>query len=207
MTRQRSMIVCLLAAVALGLGYVGFGTQRLDAQAKPIAAKTTVGVVSVNDLIAKSQKNIAFQASIQNRRAKLQAESEKKQKAINLMRNDLEVIPNAAEKSKKETEIIQAIAEFQAWSQVQQQFLVRDQQTFLAEIYSEISTTVASVAQREGFDVVLLDPPSPDYTKLNAEQLVQVIGGRQVIYRANRVDLTALVLAQMDQNHKVRDNN
>lgn len=199
MTRQHLTIACLIVAV-IGLGYFGLENQRLEAQSNPIAARTAVGVVSVNDLIAKSQKNIAFQESIQKRRGTLQAEAEKKQADINLLRNDLDVIPGAAEKAKKEREIIQSIAEFQAWNQIQQQYLVRDQQTFLAELYTEISATVATVAQREGYDVVLLDPPSPDYTKLNAEQLVQVIGGRQVIYRANKVDLTAVVLEQMNLN-------
>lgn len=206
-TRQRAIIACLLAAAVLGLGYVGLGVQHLEAQAKPQATKTAVAVVNVNDLIAQSQKNNDFQAELQKRRAALQQESEEKQKKINLMRQDLDVMPNAEARAKKESEIIEAIANFQAWSQVQQQYLQRDQQTFLAEIYTDIRRTVASVAQREGYDVVLLDAPSPDFSKLNAEQLVQVIGGRQVIYRTNRVDLTPVVLEQMNLNHLNRGDN
>lgn len=207
LTRRRSIVACLLVAAALGLGYAGLGVQHLEAQAKPQAAKTAVAVVNVNDLIAKSQQNIDFQAELQKRRAALQQESEAKQKKINLMRQDLDVMPNAEARAKKESEIIEAIANFQAWSQVQQQYLQRDQQTFLAEIYTEIRRTVATVAQREGYDVVLLDAPSPDFSKLNAEQLVQVIGGRQVIYRTNRVDLTPVVLEQMNLNHLNRGDN
>lgn len=207
MTRQRTITICLLAAAVLAMGYVGFGLQRIEAQAQPVAGKTAVAVVNINDLIAKSQKNVDYQAALKKRRAELQAAAEKKQNAINVMRQDLDVIPNAVERQKKESEIIKAMAEYRAWNQIQQQFLVRDQQTFLVDIYSEIGTTVEAVAKREGYDVVLLDAPTPDFEKLNPEQLVQVIGGRQVIYRSERVDLTKVVLEQMNLNHLNRGKN
>lgn len=205
--RSRSAVVCLLTALALGLGYAGLGLQNLEAQAKPQAAKTAVAVVNVNDLIGKSKKNLDFQAELQKRRAQLQQESEEKQKQINLMRQDLDVLPTAAERQKKEREIIKALSEFQAWNQIQQQFLVRDQQTFLIEIYGEISATVQTVAEREGYDLVMLEPPTPNFEQLNPEQLVQAIGGRQIIYRSPRIDLTSIVLEQMNLNHMNRGGN
>jgi len=204
MNRYRPLTVCLLAAAVLALGYVGFGIQRLEAQSAPTAAKTAVAVVNVNDLIAKSKMNVEFQEEIQKRRAQLQKEGELKQNKISVMRQELDVIPNAIERSKKEREIIRAITEVQAWNQVQQQFLVRDQQTFLIEVYGQISTTVAEIAKAEGYDLVILDAPTPNFERLNAEQLVQVIGGRQVIYRNEKVDITDKVLAQMDLKHETR---
>jgi len=207
MNRYRPLTVCLLAAAVLALGYVGLGIQRLEAQSAPTAAKTAVAVVNVNDLISKSQMNQDFQARLQKNRAELQQESQERQKRINVMRQDLDVIPNAVDRQKKEREVIQAMAEYRAWEQIQQQYLVRDQQTFLVKIYGEISRTTKAVAEREGYDLVLLDAPTPNFEELNPEQLVQVIGGRQVIYRSERVDLTSVVLEQMNLNHLNRGGN
>lgn len=206
MTRQRTVLFCLLAAIAVGLGYAGFGLQRLEAQAKPEAADTAVAVVNVNDLISKSQMNQDFQERLQKNRAELQQESEEKQKRINVMRQDLDVIPNAVDRQKKEREVIQAMAEYRAWEEIQKQYLVRDQQTFLIKVYDEISRTTKAVAEREGYDVVLLDAPTPNFEELKPEQLVQAIGGRQVIYRSERVDLTSVVLEEMNLKHLNRGN-
>lgn len=206
MTRNFRIMLLLVAAAAIGFGLAGLGAQRLQAQAKPPAEDTTVGVVNVNTLIAKSAKNTAYQAEIQKRAAQLKLEAEQKQKKINLLRSDLDVIANAEARAKKEREIIKAIAELQAWNQIQQTYLQRDQQTFLVEIYGEIDKTVAKVAQREGYDMVVMDVATPDFGKLSPEQLLQFMGGRQVIYRSEKVDLTQVVLAQMDLDFQGRAN-
>lgn len=205
MPRTRYALFCLLIA-ALGLSFAGLGVQRLQAQAAK-AEKTSVAVVNVADLIAKCQKNVEFQEQTQKRRSQLQAEQEEKQKKINLLRGELDIIGDAAARAKKENEIIKVMSEFQAWQQIQQQVLLRDQRVFLIELYGDIDKTVASVAQREGYDLVLFDTPSPDFEQLNAEQLVQAIGNRRIIFRTDRVDLTPVVLQQMNLNHLNRGGN
>lgn len=204
MTRNRRLMLCLLAAATLGIGLAGVGVQRLEAQQAAKATPTAVAVVNVGELIAKGDKNIAWQADLQKRRAQLQQESDKKQNAINLMKADLDVLVKAEDRAKKEREIIEALSEFQAWQQIQQQYMLRDQRTFLIELYDDIDKTVAAVAKREGYDLVLFDTPSPDFEQLNPEQLVQAIGNRRIIFREERVNLTKVVLEQMNLDFKNR---
>jgi len=193
-------VLCLVIAV-VGIGFAGVGVQRLQAQAQAKAQKTAVAVVNVADLIAKCQKNVEFQEAAGKRRTQLQAEQEEKQKKINKLRTDLDLIGDAQSRSKMERDIIEAMSEFQAWQQIQQQYLLRDQRAFLIELYGDIDKTVASVAQREGYDLVLFDTPTPDFEQLNPEQLVQAIGNRRVIYRGDQINLTAMVLQQMNLNY------
>jgi len=200
MLRSRHTVLCLVIAV-VGIGFAGVGVQRLQAQAQAKAQKTAVAVVNVADLIAKCQKNVEFQEAAGKRRTQLQAEQEEKQKKINKLRTDLDLIGDAQSRSKMERDIIEAMSEFQAWQQIQQQYLLRDQRAFLIELYGDIDKTVASVAQREGYDLVLFDTPTPDFEQLNPEQLVQAIGNRRVIYRGDQINLTAMVLQQMNLNY------
>ena len=204
MIRQHAKLICLLAAVAFGLGYLGSLTQRTEAQNTPKAEKTSVAVVNVAELIANCQKNKDFQASIQKRRVKLDQEQKEREKDINVLRKNLGFAGNAAERQKTERAITKSLYEFQAWQQIEQQNLLRDQRTFLIELYGEIDLAVAAIAKSAGYDLVLFDTPSPDFDKLNPEQLVQVIGNRRVVYRSEDVNITKAVLAKLDVDYQNR---
>ena len=197
-------MICLLAIAALGLGGLFMQGQRLEAQSQAKAAKTAVGVVNVAELIAKCQKNQDFQATVQKRQVQLQTEQKKKQDAVNVLRQNLDLAGNATERQKVEREITKALYEFQAWQQIEQQNLLRDQRMFLIELYGEIDRAVAAVAERNGYDLVLFDTPSPDFDNLNPEQLVQVIGNRRVVYRNENVNLTPIVLEKLNLDHQNR---
>jgi len=201
MIRQHTKLICLLAAIAMGLGYLGFQGQSLQAQNTAKAPKTAVAVVNVAELIAKCQKNQDFQAGSQKRQVKLRQEQKDRETKINQLRQDLDLAGTTAKRQKKEREITKALYEFQAWQQIEQQNLLRDQRTFLIELYGEIDMAVAAIAQREGYDLVLFDTPSPDFDQLNPEQLVQVIGNRRVVYRSEDINLTAIVLEKLNLDH------
>lgn len=206
MIRQHTKLICLLAAVALVIGFVGLESQRLEAQSNTKANRTAVAVINVAELIAKCQKNQDFQAEVQKRQVKLQQEQKQRQNKISQLRQDLDLL-TGADQSKKEREITKALYEFQAWQNIAQQNMLRDQRTFLIELYGEIDAAVASIAAREGYDMVLMDTPSPDFDTLNPEQLVQVIGNRRVVYRSEKINLTAIVLEKLNLDHLNRGSN
>jgi len=197
-------MMCLLAVVALGLGGLFMQGQRLEAQNEAKAPRTAVAVVNVAELIAKCDKNKDFQATVQKRQATLQSEQKKKQDEVNVLRQNLDLAATAAERQKIERQITKALYEFQAWQQIEQQNLMRDQRTFLIELYGEIDRAVAAIAEKEGYDLVLFDTPSPDFDNLNPEQLVQVIGNRRVVYRNESVNLTPVVLEKLNLDHQNR---
>lgn len=208
MIRQHAKLICLLAAIALAMGYFGFQGQRLEAQNQAKADKTAVAVVNVAELIAKCQKNQDFQAAVQKRQVKLQQEQKDRQNKISVMRQDMELLDtNSPQHQQKARDITKALYEFQAWQQIEQQNLLRDQRTFLIELYGEIDKAVAKTAQDAGYELVIFDTPSPDFDTLNPEQLVQVIGNRRVVYRSDKINLTPTVLAKLDLDHKSRGGN
>lgn len=204
MIRQHTKLICLLAAVALAFGFVGLRGERLEAQNQGKAEKTAVAVVNVAELIAKSQENKDFQAGVEKRQAALLKEQKDRELAINVLRGELDLAANAAERQKIEREITKKLYEFQAWQQIEQQNLLREQRTFLIELYGKIDAAIGVIAQQEGYDLVLFDTPTPDFDKLNPDQLVQVIGNRRVLYRSEDINLTKKVLAKLDLDHKNR---
>lgn len=204
MIRQHAKLICLLTAAALGLGFFAIQDQRLEAQNQAKAEKTAVAVVNVAELIAKCQQNVDFQAEVEKRQVKLRQEQKGKELKINQLRNDLDLVGTAAERQKKEREITKALYEFQAWQQIEQQNMLREQRTFLIELYGVIDEAVEAIAKREGYDLVLFDTPTPDFAKLNPDQLVQVIGNRRVVYRSENINLTKIVLEKLNRDHQNR---
>lgn len=203
MKRQHAKLICLLAAVAIAFGYMGFQGQRLEAQNPAQAKPTAVAVVNVAELISKCDKNKAFQAEVQKRDAAFVQERTKRQQAITKLRNDLDIVANA-ERQKKIREITKATYEYQAWEQIERQNLLRDQRMFLIELYGDIDAAVSAIAQREGYDIVLFDTPTPDFDTIAPDQLIQVIGNRRVVYRADEVSITAVVLEKLNRDYKNR---
>lgn len=204
MTRHSRIMTCLITAAALGIGLASYqflGLPQTQAQAPGKAPKTAVAVVNVADLINKCDKNKDFTAEVQRRIGKIQQESEEKQKKIKTMQLELDVIADAQQRTDKERQIIRAIAEFRAWQQIEQEYIARDQRLNLIDLYGDIDKTVAAVAQREGYDLVLFSTPTPDFSQLNPDQLIQVISNRRVIYQTDRVDLTKIVLEQMNLDY------
>nr|MBX2850451.1 OmpH family outer membrane protein [Phycisphaeraceae bacterium] len=176
----------------------------LEAQNPAKAEKTAVAVVNVAELIAKCQKNQDFQAEVDKRQIKLRQEQKGKELKISQMQNDLDLIGNETERQKKIREITKAAYEFQAWKQIEQQNLLREQRTFLIELYGEIDEAVAAIAKREGYDLVLFDTPNPDFGNLNPDQLFQAIGNRRVVYRSEDINLTPIVLEKLNRDHNNR---
>ena len=204
MIRQHAKLICLLAAVAIAFGYMGFQGQRLEAQDQANAKPTAVAVVNVAELISKCDKNKDFQAKVQKRDEAFVQERQKRQQAITDLRNDLDLVGTDEERQKKIREITKLSYEYQAWENIERQNLLRDQRMFLIELYGEIDAAVSAIAQREGYDLVIFDTPIPDFDTISPEQLIQVIGNRRVVYRKEDVSITKDVLEKLNFDYKNR---
>ena len=205
MNRNRSLTICLITAAALGFAFLGFGVRHLSAQQQQ-AQPTAVAVVNVPLLISQSNAFQNFQTQANTRRQQLQTQAAEREAAIQQMISDLDLVPNANvdERRRQERAIVEARVQLQTWVQIEQQELMQDQRLFLIELYGTIDTTVAAIAQRQGYKLVLFDTPAPDFNELNVDQLLQVIGERRVVYRHDSIDLTAIVLAQMNLDNELQ---
>lgn len=199
MTRNRRWLVLVLAVALLGTWAVSFGVGRLQAQVAAPAAPSRVAVMNIAEIINASTEREAFTLKMTQREQKFQQDRQARQQALEQMQNDLSLLPaGAAERLKKEEEIIAKAAEFQAWQQLQQQLAARDQRLFFISLYSKIDTTTQKIAAQRGIDVVLLDTPAPNLEKLNPDQIIPAIGSRNVMFHNNSVDITADVTTQLN---------
>jgi Skp family chaperone for outer membrane proteins len=107
----------------------------------------------------------------------------------------------------------QAMADFDAKSlqfqqdeQSQKVKMVRSQAKQMFQAYGEISKVVADMAKAKGIDVVLVtvgqDLPTNAMDIANPETLGNLIFGRNVVYVADKIDISADVIAKLDADYK-----
>jgi Skp family chaperone for outer membrane proteins len=83
-----------------------------------------------------------------------------------------------------------------------QQFLLqRDQAQAIKKVYESVSAAASSVAKREGIDLVMVD--SGDEIPAGAvdstpDAMQQIIGAHLILYKSDRIDITAKVSAEME---------
>lgn len=208
MKRNRRWIVLMLALAVIGSWGISFGVGRLQAQAQAPFAPTGVAVVNISELITNSGERTAFNEKMRIRDQEFQTEGQRRQQAIEVMQRDLDILPaGSPERLKKEEEILGQVANLQAWQQLQQQLAMRESRLALIQLYTKINDTTALIAQQRGIEVVLLDTPVPPLNQMTPDQITATINGRSVMYRAERVDITADVLAQLNADWANRANN
>jgi len=205
MMRNRRWMIVAVALAVTGSWALSFGAGRLQAQGQAEFAASRVAVVNLTEVFNASQEWESFNQKLVKQEQDFQAERTKRQQAIDVMRNDLQVLPaGSKEASDKEQAILGKVAEFQAWQQLQQALAVREQRLTLIAVYRKIYDTTQKIAQQRGIEIVILDTPLPNLEQVQPDQLLSVMGSRNVMYKSDRVDITTDVTTQLNTDFKNR---
>jgi Skp family chaperone for outer membrane proteins len=85
---------------------------------------------------------------------------------------------------------------------LQQVKMVRAQNHQIVEAYKAIQATVADIAKKRGFDLVLVnnDAEVPDNAGdiANQETVANLVFGRNVLYTSEKINITAEVVTAVD---------
>lgn len=205
MKKNRRWIVVVAALAVVGSWALSFGVGRLQAQGQAEFAASRVAVVNLTEVFNASSEWEAFNQQLVKQEEAFRQESGARQQAIEVMRGDLKVMPaGSADYADKEEEILGKIAEFQAWQQLRQALAVREQRVTLIAVYRKIYETTQKIAQQRGIEIVILDTPLPNLEQVQPDQLLSVMGSRNVMYKSARVDVTTDVTTQLNADFKNR---
>ncbi|MEM1355583.1 MAG: OmpH family outer membrane protein [Planctomycetota bacterium] len=205
MKRTRHWIIVVTVLALVGSWALSFGVGRLQAQAQAEFAPSRVAVVNLSEVFNASLEFEAFNQELVKEEKDFQAERTAREQAIEVMRNDLKILQaGSPEAITKEEEILQKLAEFQAWQQLRQALAVREQRLKLIVVYRKIYDTTQSIAKQRGIEIVVLDTPLPNLDQVAPDQLLNVMGSRNVMYKSDRVDITTDVTTQLNTDYKNR---
>ncbi len=153
---KRNMPIVVAAAAAVALAWIfplsaQQGPAPIGGAAdKPAAA--TVGVCDVVVVFNEYQRAKDLTLKLNERRDALRAENEKRGKAIDVLRTELEGLKAGSKEYEQRLNEVQRLTiERTAWLQFQESLIMRDHQRLTREMYEQILRMIQTVGEQQGF--------------------------------------------------------
>ena len=200
MTKNVKILVTAVALVGLALLLNPLGAQPA-APARPAGAQ--VGVCDVVVVFNEYQRAKDLTVRLNERRDALKAENDKRGKAIDVPRTELEGLkPGSKDYEQRLSEVQRLTIERSAWLQFQEALIMRDHQRLTREMYEQILKMIQGVAREQGFTLVV-QRDKESMESQNTQELVQKIAARKVLYNDDGVDLTDTILARLNDQYRL----
>jgi len=190
-----AVLICALIGTVLITS-----TNTANATAVQSASPSAVAVVDLSKLLEGLDERKFLEADLNKEIALRQAELNGIVDEIKLLQDDIKLLVEGDPKT------IQMIRDFRikevqakALNQFVQEQLSYEKGKMLATIYNKIQTAVCDIAERDGWDIVMIDDSGPSLPELATEQQMnQLILSRRILCSAKGVDITEHVKTLMN---------
>ena len=203
MTMKKHHLLLILSLGAV-IGLVSWASVR--AQANSGAQATVIAVLEVGRVFNTCKEKTDIDANARSAQEKADVDKAEREESIKQLQFDMELInPDSPQSKKKRQEIERKVVEYQVEIQYRRQQIVREQMRRYELLYKKLRDTCSEVAQANGFDLVLFK----ETEKLNykaPQDLVNQIGGRKVLWAAERLNITDQVIQKLNNVWDAGDN-
>jgi Skp family chaperone for outer membrane proteins len=211
MTKSFLASPALAGACVLGLCILGAAAvashARANAAAAPAPFAPKIGLVNLelmNRLTEFTDRNKEIQAHLEAYQTKIN-DTRERAKAI---ATEIEtVIPRTDLKRRAEKlgEKLELEEQLKTMSSIYQRLINLEQGDLVRELYLKLTAEVKTLAQEEGYDLILLDDSSLQIPeRATAEDFGSLLRQRNVIYRTDALDISDLVLTRLNNAYAVK---
>ena len=191
----------LAAVVVVAVGAILWRYAHAQ-PARATVPATRVAVCDIVEVFDNYQRAKDLTAAMKGQAEKIQAENQKRGKAIDAIKMELDALnPSSKEYDKRLNDMERLAIERKAWLDYQTAKNMRNHHRLTLEMYQEIRAMVAQVAKEQRIQMVLHRNRSKVETR-NTRELLQTIAARKVIYAGEECDMTESVLARLNQAYK-----
>jgi Skp family chaperone for outer membrane proteins len=188
-TAHIGLLALLIALLAGGL-FVD--ARQADASAVQQAGPSAVAVVDLTRLLDGLDERAALEQELNQEIEQRQAELDRVTGAIERMGQDIQTL---AEDDPNRTQRIRELRmkeiEARALRNFIQEELSLEKGRMLGNLFNKIQNSVADIAARDGWDLVLIDDSSLELpSQVNEQQMLQLVLSRRVLAAGERVDIT-----------------
>lgn len=196
--QARNWTAALLAGalLALFLAWQAGATHAEQRRAEPVA----VAVVNLEKTMDGLQEVRALNADFQRRVQRMQETLNELETQAEAIQADIETLElTRDERRDKQRELFELNALAEARSEALTQFASVDQGTIIRDVYVKVKASIADIARREGYDIVLLDdrplqvPRNAPFSEVN-----RVLLNKTILFAGENVDITDRVITQMN---------
>lgn len=196
--RTRVTVGLLLAGVVAMFAFSAGAAYMLRAQ------PTAVATVNLSKVLDGMEERAAAERDLETMRASFQTTDKAKLDEFEAQQKQLADIVDRAERTKKLEELELAQLQHAAWQRVKVEQLDIEQSVRFQDLYKKVNAAIADMAKAEGWELVIVDDSSSDFSynpqaqMPRAIQTKQQIVSRRVLWRDNRIDITDALVQRMN---------
>ena len=191
--RATIILSCLTGMIFASFGYE---YSRAEPQGRE---PLRIGLVRVRKVFRECKSNISYRQQVLAEYNKATAELERLSKEIQADEAGLKTLkPTSPDYLKQYKQILEKRANLEAQQQYHKQRRALTEQRHTEQLYKQILEITKDVAEQKGLDLVLQDD-EPEFPLASADELVMVINTHKVLYSAGCLDITAEVIARLDE--------
>jgi Skp family chaperone for outer membrane proteins len=204
-TRQLTVFMLLLTGAA-ALAWALFTPATSVAQAQgPSGQGIRIAVASTGKIFTGVKERTDIKARLDQQGRDLQGQEASKRQKLKDMQSELELIkPDAPQYEEKIDALTQATAEFKVWGESNQAKAARFEKQQTKMLFDKITVAIAEIAKEKGIDLVIAEPPTVNLDRMSSAELMQLMVQRQVLFANAGLDITADVIARMDQQYNAQ---
>lgn len=200
---KRPTLNTLAVGIALGMLFSVPAGWTL-AQTKLVGG-SKFACVDVVKVFNEYERQRDLQNEMDQLKANLQSENDKKRGQIDTMQATLERIdPKDPTYNGKVKELLQLQIEYKNWFDLKQAEMARQAAIWTARMYQEITESIGEIATKEGFDAVFyVDEFIDDARNPDMQAVRDQIRLRKVFWWSKPSDVTASVIEKLNAAYKV----
>lgn len=194
-------------ATALVLGLVATTIAAPPAQGQPAPQPVKLGVVNMQKVFEKLQEAKDLRATLDAKRNELQSLAQAHSAELNSLKQQLAngPKPDTQQYDDLAQQIEQKSIQYENELKLKQLNAARDLGRQLKSLYDKVELAVGDVAKQRGLDLVLTEiRPEfpPNMRDMSPEQIQNLIGSRNVLYKSDKIEVTDEVVTTLDAKYK-----
>jgi Skp family chaperone for outer membrane proteins len=195
-----------MAGTIKGMGVLGATIAQSAAPASVAAPSPTVLAMVdmerlINNLNEIKDRNAAIAKLREEYRTQLE-DMDRRVKGLEAELKDSIPASDRVRRMEKSSELVEAREAYRLRTTRFQSLVESKNADVIRDLYNKAQTTIASIAEREGYDAVVLDDQKIVIPEGGTEsQVTNVILSRRILYAKKGVDITDRLLAQMNAEY------
>lgn len=188
----------LIAAAAMA----GLPSRAVSQQQPAQGGAQKIATANPSKIFFSMKEKTDVQQRLAQQREKLREEERSRRQKVQDLQSALELLkPDAPQYEEANKQFMTAAIEFKNWGEVSQAQSARDDKLMTKMLFDKITTAIGEIAKERGIDLVIAEQPPINIEKISADQLTQFMAQRQVLYTSATTDLSADVIARLDERY------
>jgi Skp family chaperone for outer membrane proteins len=185
------------------MAFLLLGLCAVPARGQEAASPIRVATVVPARIFVQLEETAAQQQRLNARRRTFEAEQQQRAERLEELRLARDQLRSGHDQwEQRHQELMQAMAEFQTWANMQQLEAQRMQKQQMTGLFDKIQQGIAEVSRQRGIHLVIAEPDIPHIDMVNPDELRMLLNQRNVLYAADQVDITDDVVTHMNEQYR-----